>query len=478
MNYETSDGRVIDISMRKAAPSGLTSVSNSRAMSWLWPIIREASTGAWQRNEEITLDNVLTNPTLYSCVTTVAGDFGKIRARIVEVDKTGISTEKVTPWTPLFETPNHYQTWPQYADWWMSCKLTNGNAYALKRRDGRGLVNALYILDPTRVKPQIAPDGSVYYELSTNLNGLDASASTQPVLVPAREIIHDRMAVPFMHPLIGVSPIFAAGYPALLARYISNNAQRLFSNGSFPGGVITAPGNISLETVQRLKEAFETNYSGDNFGKIAILGDNLAYHPLGMSSAVDSQLIEILKWSDEQIAKCFHMPLFKVGGPLPPYSSVEAVNQLYFSDCLQVHIRAFEAVYKLGLELPSEYAVSLNIDDLNRMDSATTMEIAAKGVQGSVLTIDEARRRFDLKPIKGGDTVYMQIQDHSIAVLAERDAQGAAASGLVTPATPPAQEPTTTSTEPPEDATPTAKMLVLAKAAQIALRNTRKQAAA
>ena len=64
---------------------------------------------------------------------------------------------------------------------------------------------ALYLLDPLRVKPLVTPTAEVYYELkSDNMAGLEA----ENVVVPASEIIHDRMNCLF-HPLLGVGPIFA-----------------------------------------------------------------------------------------------------------------------------------------------------------------------------------------------------------------------------------------------------------------------------
>lgn len=41
----------------------------------------------------------------------------------------------------------------------------HGNTYVLKARDARGVVNALYVLDPCRVEPLISESGAVYYRL-------------------------------------------------------------------------------------------------------------------------------------------------------------------------------------------------------------------------------------------------------------------------------------------------------------------------
>jgi phage portal protein BeeE len=67
----------------------------------------------------------------------------------------------------------------------------------------------MYVLDPFRTKPLVAPDGSVYYQLSKdNLAGVEDA-----VTVPASEIIHDTMT-PLYHPLCGVSPLYACGVAA------------------------------------------------------------------------------------------------------------------------------------------------------------------------------------------------------------------------------------------------------------------------
>jgi HK97 family phage portal protein len=418
---------------RQKAEAALQAVSTARGLSWWWPIIREATTGAWQRNEEITVDNVLSNPTLNACVTLISTDTGSMCPLIVEYEANDVPSAIDNPaYSAFLREPNHYQVPSQFYSWWMVSKLTQGNTYALKARDDRRVVRRLYILDPCRTRVLVAPDGSVFYQLDPTTP--DLSGLSERVIVPASEIVHDVMC-PFFHPLIGVSPIFAAGWPSLLAKHINNNAQNLFANGSSPGGIITAPGHISIETAQRLKADFDTNYSGDNFGKVAVLGDQMAYTPMGMNTAVDSQLIDILRWSDEQIAKVFHMPLFKVGGPLPPYSSVEAVTQLYYTDCLNGLSVQLEQVMTKGLELPIGRKFQFNRNDLLRMDSATTMEIAKEGVGGGIFTPNEARRRFDLPPITGGNTIYLQQQDYSIDALFRRD-RAAAAAGNAVPSAP------------------------------------------
>jgi HK97 family phage portal protein len=180
------------------------------------------------------------------------------------------------------------------------------------------------------VKPLVAPDGSVYYQLSRD----DLAGVGEQVVVPASEIIHDTMC-PLFHPLCGVSPLIACGLAAMQGLSIQANATRFFENGAMPGGVLSAPGTIDDVTAARLKEHWEQNYTGSNAGRVAVLGDGLKYEKMAMT-AVESQMIEQLKWTAETVCSCFHVPAYMVGVGTPPaYNNVEALNQQYYSQCLQ-----------------------------------------------------------------------------------------------------------------------------------------------
>jgi HK97 family phage portal protein len=292
----------------------------------------------------------------------------------------------------------------------------------LKQRDASGIVRALYVLDPTRVTPLVATDGSVYYQLDRDdLAGL-TEAPDGRVVVPASEIIHDLMVALF-HPLIGVSPIYACGLSALQGQKIVDASTKFFSNGSNPGGVLTAPGAISDETAQRLKDYWNTNFSGANVGKVAVLGDGLKYEAMAITP-VDAQLIDQLKWTADSVCSVFHVPAYMIGvGPPPPYANIEPLLQQYYSQCIQSLLTSFELCLDEGLELPKPYGTEFDIDDLIWMDTATKTKAAADSIGSGALSPDEARKKyFGVGTVPGGDSPYLQQQYYSLAALAARDA--------------------------------------------------------
>jgi HK97 family phage portal protein len=384
-----------------------------------WSVISEPFMGAWQRNMEISMDTVLTYSAVFACVTLIAADIGKLCLRLVSEDEDGIWTPvESAAFSPVLRKPNRYQTRVKFIEQWVVSKLVHGNTYALKQRDNRGVVTALYILDPTRVTPLVAADGAVYYELKRDdLSGLKQDVVT----VPAREIIHDTM-VALYHPLIGVSPIYACGSAAMQGLSIQSNSTKFFSNGSNPGGVLTAPGAISDVTAARLKAYWDANYTGDNVGKVAVLGDGLKYEAMAVN-AVDAQLIEQLKWTAETVCSCFHVPPYMVGiGPPPPYANYEPLVQQYHAQCIQSLTTNMEVCLDEGLELPKPYGTEFDVDDLYWMDVAARNKGASDGISSGGMSPNEARKRFfGLGKVEGGSTPYLQQQYWPLKQLAERD---------------------------------------------------------
>ena len=383
-----------------------------------YPFVREANTGDWQRNIIVDRSTVLAYDAVFACMTLIASDIAKLRIKLVERDGDGIWTETSNPaYSPVLRKPNHYQTRIQFLESWILSKLSRGNTYLLKQRDQRGVVIRLYVLDPCRVKPLVADNGDVFYELSVD----DLSRLPEEVAVPAREIIHDRFNCLF-HPLCGVSPLYAANLPSMQGSRIQTNSTLFFENRSLPGGVLTAPGHIDPANAQRLKAAFEENFTGENAGRVAVLGDGLKFENLHIT-AEDSQMIEQLKLTAGQVCSAFHVPPYKIGiPPMPAYNNIQSLNVEYYSQCLQRLIEDVELLLDEGLDTGLDLGTELDLDGLLRMDAMTQFTTLEHGIKG-IMSPNEARRKLDLKPVPGGDTPYMQEQNFSLEALSKRDAK-------------------------------------------------------
>ena len=410
---------------RQKAPVAVTQLPPSLVGGWLnnWPSIQEPFTGAWQRNMELRSENVLAYAAVYRCVTIIANDIAKLELRLVEEIEDDIWTKTESPaFSPVLRKQNDYQTRQDFIKRWMISKLIKGNTYVLKGRDNRGVVTSLYVLDPFVTLPVVTEDGEVYYQCGGNkLAGIRES-----VTIPASEIIHDRHA-PLFHDLCGLSPIIACGLSAIQALNSQLGWNRFFANGSTPSGIITAPGLISPEQAKDFKDHWEANYSGPaNVGKVAVLGGGLDYKPM-MMNAVDQELIKQQQWNAENVCTAFGVPAYMIGiGPPPNYNNIEALNQQYYSQCLQDHIESIESKLDEGLgldESATNYGTEFCLDDLLRMDTKTQYETFGAGVKNTMLTPNEARKKVGFKKVTGGDAVFIQQQNYSVEAIAKRDAK-------------------------------------------------------
>lgn len=241
--------------------------------------------------------------------------------------------------------------------------------------------------------PLVADDGSVFYQINPdNMAGVESS-----VTVPAREVIHDRFNCLF-HPLVGLSPVYAAGLAAMQGHHIQQNSAFFFRNGSKPSGVIEVPGNITEENARVLKANWDTGYTGENAGKTGLLSNGAKYNPVSMS-ADDAKVVEQLQMSAKIVCSAFHVPAYKAGiGELPSYDNIEALEQQYYSQCLQTLIESIELLLDEAFELEGDTGTEFDVSALLRMDSERRIKTLGEGVKNTILTPNEARRSENLPP--------------------------------------------------------------------------------
>lgn len=381
-------------------------------------LISEPFAGAWQRNLEINPTTVLSFHAVFSCISLIASDISKMPLRLMRRDSNGIWKENNNG-TParIYRRPNAFQNRMQFFECWLNSKLCHGNTVVLKIRNTRGDITELRILDWNKVTPLVADDGSVFYQINPdNMTGVDAS-----VTVPAREVIHDRFNCLF-HPLIGLSPIYAAGLAAMQGHHIQENSAHFFRNGSKPSGVIEVPGTITEDNARKLKANWDTGYTGENAGKTGLLSNGAKYNPISMS-ADDAKVVEQLQMSEKIVCSTFHVPAYKAGvGDLPSYDNIEALEQQYYSQCLQTLIESIELLLDEAFELEDDAGTEFDVSALLRMDSERRIKTLGEGVKNTILTPNEARRSENLPPVTGGDELYLQQQNFSLGALARRDA--------------------------------------------------------
>ncbi|EEV7065300.1 phage portal protein, partial [Escherichia coli] len=133
---------------------------------------------------------------------------------------------------------------------------------------------------------------------------------------------------------------------------------------------------------------------------------------------------EQLKMTAEIVCSVFRVPAYKIGVGQPPSSdNVEALEQQYYSQCLQTLIESIELLLDEALETGENESTEFDVTTLLRMDSERRMKTLGDAVKNTLLTPNEARKRENLPPLAGGDALYLQQQNYSLEALSRRDAR-------------------------------------------------------
>lgn len=369
--------------------------------------------GAWQRNQECLGPQGIFSA-VYACVQTIAGDIAKLPPRVLLERADGAREEYARhPAGRVLWYPNAYQTRVDFWGQFMASALFTGNTYVLLVRDARNVIDSMHILDPRKVRAMIAADGSIWYHTQQK----QIVEALQAEYIPAREILHHRLLC-LNHPLVGVTPIYAAAYSAAAGLVIQQNALDFFSNMSRASGVLTTPGNPSKEVLTRIKTEWDANFKGRNLGSTAVLGGGVKWEPLTIN-AEDAQLIETLRWTVEDIARCFRVPMYMISDASRiSYKNSEQLWRNYYTQTLQYHLESIEARIDQAFELAGDVYVDFDLDTIFGSEFDVRMTAYREAINAGVMTINEARRKERLPPREGGDEPLVQKQYVPLSMLA------------------------------------------------------------
>lgn len=259
--------------------------------------------GAWLFGEgEVNVQQALRNPAVYRCVTLISSVMGMLPLHLIETE-TKEKARKHDLFKLLHREPNLFQTAYEFRSLMQLRVMTKGNAYArivrsTDVRRGVPRVTQLIPLDPDRVKAKLSASWSMTYEYNPPEGGT--------VAISAKDMLHLRGFT--LDGVLGISMLRQARDAVRLALDADLAIRRLFRNGSFVGGVLETPNELSPEAYARLKESWNEEFSGaQNAGKTPLLEGGTKYS-VPATSAKDAQSNELRGRQIEEIARIFGVP--------------------------------------------------------------------------------------------------------------------------------------------------------------------------
>jgi phage portal protein BeeE len=131
------------------------------------------------------------------------------------------------------------------------------------------------------------------------------------------------------------------------------------------------------------------------------------------------------------------------------FTNLQALNVEYYQESLQSHIEEIEELLDDALGIGEAVGIGTEFDTENllRMDSLAQISVIKDAIGAGLMSPNEGRSKFDLKPVTGGESPYLQQQNYSLEALAKRDAQA----DPFAPATPPTPAPQSSADQPVAD---------------------------
>lgn len=359
----------------------------------------------YQRNLEIPLNNGRQIPAAYASVMANARAVSQCPPQHKRRDAQGkVEVVQDSPAAQIFRRPNPYETFSQFILNMIAQQGFDGNAYALVTRDDVGRVLRLDRLDTGTCQPYI-DDGELFYSVGSQPFVADGIQ----MLVPAREVLHLRVLTP-RHPLIGESPIKAAALAAGINVALARSQAVFFNSMSRPSGVLSSDMPLNKDQLASLREAWAQQSQKMAQGHVPILSGNLKFQPMGLTSQ-DAQLMEAQRFSVEQIAMCYGVPLPVIGDlSNSTLSNAETLVSLWLSISLGSLLENVEQSLTKTFELGASEQINFDVAGLLRTDFLTRIDGLTKAVQGGLYTPNEARGKEGLHPVEDGDRCIVQQQ--------------------------------------------------------------------
>lgn len=295
----------------------------------------------------------------------------------------------------LIHDPNNMMTDFTFREVCQAHLCLHGNAFIVIKRDASGQAVRLIPVHPDRVEVKIYED-SKFYTIDDKETFDDS------------EMIH-LIGLSF-DGIVGKSVIESAKDSIGLGLAADRFGGSFFGNGANISAVLTHPGRLSDEAYKRMIRSWHQRNSGlDNAHKTAILEEGMKVEKMSISPS-ESQFLETRRFSVEDIARFFRIPLAYLGSleNSSTRANIEEQGIQFQRNTILPWVKRWESEFNKKLFMNDKvHYIRFNMEGLLRGDIKSRYEAYTKGRQWGWISANDVRRFENLAPIEGGDA-YLQ----------------------------------------------------------------------
>lgn len=284
--------------------------------------------------------------------------------------------------------------------------LLDGNAFIRIFRDPiTGQILSMMVLNPMKVTVSRKANGTKHFTY-TGEDGKGLSTD---------DILHITGSILMPGEIRGKSTIDSLKENLGLAMSLESFAARFFGQGTQVGGVIEYPGALTAEQAENLAKSFDRMHKGYRKAhKTGILSGGATFKATQVAND-QAQMLDSRRLAVEDVARIFRVPTDMIGlnNGGQSYNSIEQKQIAFVTHTLRPWIAKLEDAF--SQLLPSDAFLQFSTDEFLRGDYATRIEGYSKLLQNGVLSVNEVRRKENMRPIEGGDVVRVPLTNIDIS---------------------------------------------------------------
>lgn len=375
-----------------------------------WLTVQPASTpiSRWDvpSGERVEEGDVLALSAAYACIRLIAGTYASLPVMITRRSAGEQDVREPARDHPLYrllhDSPNDEQTSYEFFELGGAALELKGNMLALKDMTG-DRVTALLPMnwDEVRVTRR-SSDGLIEYEWRGDT-------------YPSERVLHVRGFGG--DSLGGLSTIQVAGSAFGLAKATNRAAGATFRNGIRSQMVLGAERDLTPEQMDELEQRIGEKYQGAmNSGRPLLLNGGFKASVLSINPE-DAQLLESRGFGVEEVCRFFQVAPVLVGHSEKQSSWGTGIEQImlgFMKFTMRPRLKRMEQALEKQLLSAADRAagvrIEFNIEGLLRASSKERAEFYGSAIDKGWMSRNEVRRKENLPPIDGGDTITVQMQ--------------------------------------------------------------------
>jgi HK97 family phage portal protein len=369
----------------------------------------------------VTFDSALQLSGVWSCVKLISETVASLPLTIYENTESGRKKADLIPLATLFNGKvNRYQNKVEFFETVLLNLIIHGNSYCIIQKSAGRIIGLLPIM-ASQVQTVLLPDGTVVHEYYYDGG----------VKVYAQESIwHLKM---MGNGIVGLSPLAYQRNTLGIAQAAESAVTKIYRNGAKPSGVLSI--DRVLTTAQR--DAIRANFSTlvtTNDERLLVLEGGMKFDAISLSPA-DIELLASRQFQLSEICRWYGVPSVMVNDTSSTTvwgSGIEQIVAGFYKVTLRPILEKIEqsmVVTLLG-DTTGKYEVEFNFEGLLRADQKSRFDGYRVGIQGGILTPNEARNMEGLPVMDGGDELFMQSATLPISKLGQSTTNNANTQGL------------------------------------------------